>query len=41
MDYNVIAPIIKDTIQDVLSQRVYPFGFAKYRGVSEKVASGK
>jgi hypothetical protein len=41
MDYNVIAPIIKDTIQDVLSQKVYPFGFAKYRGLSNKVASGK
>jgi len=41
MDYTVIAPIIKDTIQDVLSQRVYPFGFAKYRGLSDKVASGK
>jgi hypothetical protein len=41
MDYAVIAPIIKDTIQDVLSQRVYPFGFAKLRGLSDKVASGK
>ena len=41
MEYTVIAPIIKDTIQDVLSQRVYPFGFAKYRGLSDKVASGK
>ena len=41
MDYGVIAPIIKDTIQDVLSQRVYPFGFAKLRGLSDKVASGK
>jgi hypothetical protein len=41
MDYGVIAPIIKDTIQDVLSQRVYPFGFAKYRGLSDKVASGR
>jgi hypothetical protein len=41
MDYAVIAPIIKDTIQDVLSQRVYPFGFAKYRGLSDKVASGR
>jgi len=41
MDYTVIAPIIKDTIQDVLSQRVYPFGFAKVRGLSDKVASGK
>lgn len=41
MDLQVIAPIIKDTIQDVLSQRVYPFGFAKKRGLSDKVASGR
>lgn len=41
MDYNVIAPIIKDTIQKALSEKVYPFGFAKYRGLSDKVASGK
>lgn len=41
MDYTIIAPIIKDTIQDVLSQRVYPFGFAKVRGLGDKVASGK
>jgi hypothetical protein len=41
MDYTVIAPIIQETIQDVLSQRAYPFGFAKYRGLSDKVASGK
>ena len=41
MDLQIIAPIIKDTIQDVLSQRVYPFGFAKYRGLSDKVASGR
>ena len=41
MDYTIIAPIIKDTIQDVLSQRVYPFGFAKVRGLGDKVASGR
>lgn len=41
MDYTIIAPIIKDTIQDVLSQRVYPFGFAKVRGIGNKVASGR
>lgn len=41
MDYEVIAPIIKETIQKVLSERVYPFGFAKYRGLSDKVASGR
>ena len=41
MNYEVIAPIIKDTIQDVLNQRVYPFGFSNNRGISNKVASGK
>ena len=41
MDYTIIAPIIKDTIQDVLSQRVYPFGFSKVRGIGNKVASGR
>ena len=41
MDYTIIAPIIQDTIKDVLSQRVYPFGFAKNRGLSDKVASGR
>lgn len=41
MDYTVIAPIIQETIQQVLSERSYPFGFSKYRGLSDKVASGK
>ena len=41
MDYTVIAPIIQETIQKVLSERSYPFGFSKYRGLSDKVASGK
>jgi hypothetical protein len=41
MDYTIIAPIIQDTIKDVLSQRVYPFGFANVRGLSDKVASGR
>jgi len=41
MDLEVIAPIIKETIEKVLSERTYPFGFANYRGLSDKVASGK
>ena len=41
MDYTVIAPIIQETIQKVLSQRVYPFGFVKYRGLGDKGASGR
>ena len=39
MDLEVIAPIIKETIQQVLSEETYPFGFAKYTGLSDKVAS--
>jgi hypothetical protein len=41
MDYTVIAPIIKETLEKVLDQRVYPFGFAKYKGLGNKVASGR
>lgn len=41
MDYTVIAPIIKDTIQDVLNQKVYRFGFAKNTGLGNKRASGR
>lgn len=41
MDYNIIAPIVKETIQQVLSEKIYPFGFKNYKGFSDKVASGK
>jgi hypothetical protein len=41
MNYDIIAPIIKDAIQDALSRKVYPFGFAKTRGLGDKVASGR
>jgi hypothetical protein len=41
MDYTVIAPIIEQTIRESLQEKVYRFGFAKYQGLSDKVASGK
>lgn len=40
MDLNKITPIIVDTIQKALSQKVYPFGMGKNRGVGNKIASG-
>jgi len=40
MDLNQIAPIIVDTIKKALSQKVYPFGMGKYRGIGNKIASG-
>lgn len=41
MDLQAIAPIIQEEIKLALRQKVYPFGFAKYRGLSDKVASGR
>lgn len=41
MDLEIIAPIIKETIQQVLSENIYPFGFSNNRGISNKVASGR
>lgn len=41
MDLQAIAPILQETIQKVLSEKRYPFGFARYKGVGDKVASGK
>ena len=40
MDLNQIAPIIEEIIKNSLRQKRYPFGFRKYRGISDKVASG-
>lgn len=40
MDFTQIAPIIEQIIKDTLEEKRYQFGFAKYRGVSNKVASG-
>ena len=41
MDLEKIAPIIENILKKTLEQKRYPFGFAKYKGVGNKVASGK
>jgi hypothetical protein len=40
MDLESIAPILEDIIRQSLYEQRYKFGFANYRGVSNKVASG-
>jgi hypothetical protein len=41
MDLDKIAPIIQNIMKKTLEQKSYPFGFAKYKGLGNKVASGK
>lgn len=41
MDIEKIAPIIESILKKTLEQKRYPFGFAKFRGTGNKVASGK
>jgi len=41
MDLEKVAPIIETIMKKTLEQKRYPFGFAKFRGVGNKVASGK
>ena len=41
MDLEKIAPIIEGIMKETLEQKRYPFGFAKFKGVGNKVASGK
>jgi hypothetical protein len=41
MDLQKIAPIIENIMKKTLEQKRYPFGFAKFKGVGNKVASGK
>lgn len=41
MDLERIAPIIEEILKKTLEQKRYPFGFAKFRGVGNKVASGR
>lgn len=41
MDLERIAPIIEEILKKTLEQRRYPFGFSKFRGVGNKVATGK
>lgn len=40
MDLSIIAPYIQEAIQTSLQERVYPFGFVKYQGLSNKIAKG-
>jgi hypothetical protein len=40
MDLEQIAPILEDIIRQSLYEKRYQFGFANYRGTSNKVASG-
>lgn len=40
MNLDEVAPLIVDSIKKALSQKVYPFGMGKNRGVGNKVASG-
>ena len=41
MDLEAIAPILEQIIKESLEEKRYPFGFAKYKGVGNKVASGR
>jgi hypothetical protein len=41
MDLNKVAPIIETIMKKTLEQKRYPFGFAKFKGTGNKVASGK
>jgi hypothetical protein len=41
MDLEKIAPIIETIMKKTLEEKRYPFGFAKFRGTGNKVASGK
>jgi hypothetical protein len=41
MDLEKVAPIIESIMKKTLEQKRYPFGFAKFKGVGNKVASGK
>jgi hypothetical protein len=39
MDLQAIAPIIEKKFKDALIQKRYPFGFGKYKGLSNKIAT--
>ena len=40
MDLEAIAPLLEDIIRQSLYEKRYQFGFDKYKGVGNKVASG-
>ena len=39
MNLEEIAPIIEEIIKEAIAEKVYPFGFGKYKGLSNKIAS--
>jgi hypothetical protein len=41
MDLEKIAPILEEILKQSIAEKRYPFGFDKYRGVSNKIASGR
>jgi hypothetical protein len=41
MNLEAIAPVLQTLIKETLEEKVYPFGFANYQGLSDKVASGR
>lgn len=41
MDLEAIAPILEEIIKESLQEKRYPFGFAKYKGLGNKVSTGK
>lgn len=41
MDLEKIAPIIEGILKKTLEEKRYPFGFSKFKGMGNKVASGK
>jgi hypothetical protein len=41
MDLEKVAPILEQIIKESLEEKRYKFGFGKYQGTSNKVASGK
>lgn len=40
MNLEQIAPLIEEIIKETLTEQRYPFGFAKYKGLGNKVATG-
>lgn len=40
MNLELIAPIIEEIIKETLEEKRYPFGFARFKGVSNKRATG-
>lgn len=41
MNLEEIAPIIENILKKTLEEKRYPFGFAKFKGIGNKVASGR